>query len=109
MSTLDEEAAHKLELSALAAKDPEFYKYLQQNDKELLNFGASGATAAINNDDESDDGGFEVDGDAAMSGDDDDEEDEETPILTSVILREWQKSLLEVCHIRPIHIRHIQY
>ncbi|KAL8640505.1 MAG: hypothetical protein Q9228_002579 [Teloschistes exilis] len=31
---------HQEDLDALAAKDPEFYKYLQENDAELLDFGA---------------------------------------------------------------------
>lgn len=30
---------HQEDLDALAAKDPEFYKYLQENDAELLDFG----------------------------------------------------------------------
>ena len=31
---------HQEDLDALAAKDPDFYKYLQENDAELLDFGA---------------------------------------------------------------------
>ncbi|KAL8774061.1 MAG: hypothetical protein Q9209_001169 [Squamulea sp. 1 TL-2023] len=32
--------AHQEDLDALATKDPDFYKYLQENDAELLDFGA---------------------------------------------------------------------
>ncbi|OAL38872.1 hypothetical protein AYO20_01623 [Fonsecaea nubica] len=34
----DESGDHKTQLAALAEKDPEFYKYLQENDAELLEF-----------------------------------------------------------------------
>ena len=68
-----------LELSKLAEKDPEFYKYLQEHDRDLLGF---------NVDDEDD----------VEDADDDVEEPDATqlPTLTESILRTWQKSLLEV-------------
>jgi len=77
--TADEGAAHMHELSKLAEKDPEFYKYLQENDQELLEFDPEGA--ADDEDDEEED--VEM-------------ESETLPILTKDILRGWQKALLDV-------------
>ena len=38
---------HKGDLDALAENDPDFYKYLQENDAELLDFGEDGALGEI--------------------------------------------------------------
>jgi nucleolar complex protein 2 len=67
-----------MDLAALKTKDPEFYKYLQENDKELLEFDA-GEMEAPSSDEEDD----------AM-------EEDKTPVLTSEILKQWQRSLIEV-------------
>ena len=79
-TTTDEGAVHLLELSKLAEKDPEFYKYLQENDRELLDF---------NKMDDDDDVSDNADDAVGPEGD-------RLPSLTEKILRSWQKSLLEV-------------
>ena len=78
----DDGRAHISELSKLAEKDPEFYKYLQENDQELLNFDPDKTS-----DDEEDEP--DEDGDVEMEGD-------TVPALTKPILQKWQKALLEV-------------
>jgi nucleolar complex protein 2 len=71
--------AHKLELDKLAAKDPEFFKYLQENDQELLD--------------------FDLDVESEVEEEDDIEpaaKGQRSPELTKEELNRWQKSLLEV-------------
>lgn len=64
-----------MELSKLAEKDPDFYKYLQENDRELLE--------------------FKLDGD--VQGEEDEVmEQDQTPVLTKEVLQRWQKALLDV-------------
>ena len=87
----DEGQTHLHELSALAEKDPEFYKYLQENDKELLDFdpGMGGAPHSDEGDEDENDG-FDMD------ADEDAMEEDRLPVLTKDVLKGWQKAILEV-------------
>lgn len=83
--TTDEGAEHMTELTKLAEKDPEFYKYLQENDKELLDFDPDAQDDEMDEDDE------------------DIESEEVAPVLTLPVLKKWAKALLEVSKILSEH------
>ncbi|KAJ3811968.1 Noc2-domain-containing protein [Lentinula aff. lateritia] len=88
---LEEEGQnHLLELSQLAERDPEFYKYLQENDKELLEFDPNNAHG--------------VEDDAGLEDEDEDVQmaPEQSPVLTIRILRNWQKVILEQRSLRAL-------
>jgi nucleolar complex protein 2 len=72
-----------MELSKLAEKDPEFFKYLQENDQELLDFGLDPAEDEDEEDEDMDD----------MKASD---QPQRVPALTADVLRKWQKALLQV-------------
>lgn len=68
-------ASHKASLNKLKASDPEFYKFLEQNDKQLLNFDAENELS------ESEDEAAEEEGDENADGDDDVDSGDEDAVL----------------------------
>ncbi|KIV95960.1 hypothetical protein PV10_03548 [Exophiala mesophila] len=83
---------HKGQLASLAEKDPEFYKYLQDNDAELLDFDEDDDLAAV--DDLSD---------SEPRSKKQKVEDSDTPIdVTLVMVQKWKSSLEESFSIRAL-------
>lgn len=89
----DEEAMKKA-MKDLEKKDPEFFKYLAENDKTLLDFGDGGEGEDEDEDMES---GDEDDEDIA-SGDEEEEEEDKPKkvVVTGKMLRQWQEGMLRV-------------
>lgn len=75
-----------MDIKSLKQKDPEFYKYLQENDRELLDFDIND----INADDDEDD---QSDRNSAQGSEHTDSVAE--VVVTRELLRSWQKSIIE--------------
>lgn len=94
--TAEEESSSEEEdmtqnMAELSEKDPEFYKYLQDNDKELLEFGASNPLDGIEDEEESE---------AEEEDTKNDLEEQEAAVsekveLTTALVKKWKKQLRE--------------
>ncbi|WVR04139.1 hypothetical protein IAU60_001138 [Kwoniella sp. DSM 27419] len=99
-----DEAAMKKAMKELEKKDPEFFKYLKENDEDLLKFGkGKGKAKAKQAEDEDDemDSGDEEDEDEDDEDDDEDEERKKISV-TPKMLRQWQEGMLKQHSIRSL-------
>jgi nucleolar complex protein 2 len=83
----DEEEDHAQDLAKLAKRDPEFFKYLQENDQELLDFG---------NDDGEEDEDMEEEEASPVQKGKKKAIEKRAEVVTSAMLKGWQKSILQV-------------
>lgn len=93
--------AHKDDLDALAEKDPEFYKYLKENDAELLDFDEDADLAEVNQLSEEE----EVPKKKRKKSKDkkvqQEAEDEESEVTTAMV-RKWKIAMVEQHSLRAM-------
>ena len=86
---LGEEERHRLDVAALREKDPEFYKYLEENDRGLLEFGDDEADGLDGDINEQDAPKSTKNGKAKV-------EEPKVTAVTKDLLKSWQKQMLQV-------------
>lgn len=95
-----DEAKHIEDLKALAEKDPEFFKYLQENDAELLDFEGKASAdeegGEASESDSEDEDSEDEDDKKSKKGKGKEKEVKAAQELTKDVLKRWQKSMLEV-------------
>ncbi|OAX79584.1 hypothetical protein ACJ72_06097, partial [Emergomyces africanus] len=96
-SDIGDTDAHMKQLEALKDKDPEFYKYLKENDAELLDFGDHGDLAEVDAlsdvEEEEEEARPKKKNKGKVSGDTEDDDTSNTISLSMV--KQWQKSMIE--------------
>ncbi|CEQ39412.1 SPOSA6832_00934 [Sporobolomyces salmonicolor] len=97
----DSSSKHMADLKSLAEKDPEFFKYLQENDAELLGFGDGEELDMPSEEDEDEDESEDEDEGAkkkskkAKGKEKERENKTKKNILTKELLKTWQATTLE--------------
>lgn len=99
---VDDLMDHKDQLNALAEKDPEFYKYLQENDADLLDF--EGDLAAIDGVDEGNEEEERTVKKAKTSRSDTgmDLEKDQTVEVSIAVVQKWKNAMVEQHSVRAL-------
>ncbi|TPX54102.1 hypothetical protein PhCBS80983_g06059 [Powellomyces hirtus] len=93
-------ADHKAELEELAKKDPSFFKFLQDNDQELLAFTKEEEEMDTDDEEEPVDGGEE--GAEAMDDEDGPDTDDGTIVVTKEMISKWRASMTQTFSLRAL-------
>ena len=98
-SSDEEDAEQDLDMNTLAKEDPDFFKYLKDNDKDLLEFDAVNPLDAISDDEgdadeEEDEEGKEFSEDAKATAKKGSKKDEERTVEVDLkLVKKWSKDL----------------
>lgn len=103
-SSVDAYDEHKDQLESLKDKDPEFYKYLKENDAELLDFGEQGDLSEVDALSESDEPEDEEPAKKKKkkAKKDEEEAEPESTTLTIQTVKKWHKLMEEQNSIRAM-------
>ncbi|KAJ5493590.1 hypothetical protein N7463_009677 [Penicillium fimorum] len=93
---------HKDQLESLKDKDPEFYKYLKENDSELLDFGEQGDLSEVDALSESEEPEDEEPAKKKKRKSKKEEEEPEDETLTIAMVKKWQTLMEEQNSIRAM-------
>ncbi|CAI7635752.1 unnamed protein product [Penicillium discolor] len=93
---------HKDQLESLKEKDPEFYKYLKENDSELLEFADQGDLSEVDALSESEEPEDEEPAKKKKKKSKKEEEEPEDETLTIEMVKKWQKLMEEQNSIRAM-------
>ncbi|MCJ1379124.1 Nucleolar Complex 2 protein [Xylographa soralifera] len=93
--------AHREDLDALQKKDPEFYKYLKENDAELLDFSEDGDLAEVDDLSEDEPPKKKKKKGKTIEPVEEDDIDDDTEVTMSMVSK-WQKAMTEQHSLRAM-------